>query len=132
MNGAEAREEELHHERRADRVREARVLGPWKGERGDSELPYTPKPLHLRRVDEAWRDDLFFRLEGNETMNGITQNHRASRDITRITPPASRHTSASRSKLPVRKLAPVCLASPGDLRKTKLGNGSPGRLRANL
>ena len=35
------------HVRRAERVREARVLGPWKHQRGEPELAHSTQALHL-------------------------------------------------------------------------------------
>ncbi len=75
VDRAQPREQELHHERRSDGVREARVLGPRKCERGHPELPDPPQPLQLGRVDEQLDDALLVALEGDEAVHGITKNH---------------------------------------------------------
>src|SRR5258708_30910612 len=75
MNRTKSREKKLHHERRAERMREPRVLGPWKCERRHPELPNTAKALHFGRVDERLDDALFVGLECHEPMNRIPQNH---------------------------------------------------------
>src|SRR4051812_34935163 len=83
MDRAEAREEQLHHERRTDGVREARVLRPRKCERRHSELTHATKPLKLRRIHERLHDALFFRLERDEAMHRITENHARARSFAR-------------------------------------------------
>ena len=75
VDGAEAREEELHHEGRADRVSEARVLRAGKRDRRDAELANAPKPLHLGRVEEELDDALLLGLEGDEPVDWVAKNH---------------------------------------------------------
>src|SRR5438128_954976 len=67
----EAREQELHHVRRADRVRESRVLRAGERIRRDAELTDATQALQLRRVHEARDDRLFFRLERHEAVHGV-------------------------------------------------------------
>ena len=87
---AEAREEQLHHVRRADRVREARVLGAGKRERRDAELPDAAEALHLRRVHEARDDALLVGLERDEAVHGVAEDHaRASAICGRRRAPSS-------------------------------------------
>ena len=69
VDRAEPREQELHHERRADGVGEARVLRPGKRERRHAELPHAAQALHLGRVDEQLDDPLLVRLERHEAVH---------------------------------------------------------------
>ena len=75
VDRAEAREEQLHHERGADGVREARVLGAGEGERRHAELADAAQALHLGRVDEARDDALLLRLERDEAVHRVAQDH---------------------------------------------------------
>jgi len=71
---SEPREEELHHVRGPDRMREPGVLRAWIGERGQPELADPAQPLHLSRAEEARYDRVFFAFERDEPMNRVTQD----------------------------------------------------------
>lgn len=74
--GAHAIEVALHHVRRADRVREARVLAARERQRGQPERPDPPQTLDLRTREQP-RDPPFSRAgERDQAVNGIAQDHR--------------------------------------------------------
>ena len=75
LNVSQARDEALHHERRADGVRKSRVVRARVGERREAELANAPEPLNLRRLEQANDDRLLCRLEGDEPVDRIAKNH---------------------------------------------------------
>jgi hypothetical protein len=58
-------------------VREPGVLRARKHERGEPELTHSTQTLDLARVEERQRESLFVALEGDETVDGISENHGA-------------------------------------------------------
>jgi hypothetical protein len=80
MNGAKPCEEQLHDERGAERVRESGVLGPGEGHGSDAELSNATEPLELGRRQEQLDDVLLLGLEGDEAVDGVSQDH-AGRSI---------------------------------------------------
>ena len=90
MDRAKSRDEQLHHERRANGVREPRVLCAGKRQRCHAELTDAAETLNLGRVDEELDDALFVRLERDEAVHGIAKDHpRASRVARRLSATAS-------------------------------------------
>ena len=89
MDRAQPREEQLHHERRAERVREAGVLGTRERDRRHAELAHPPQALHLGGVEEPLDDALLVALERDQTVDGIPEDHGTS---TVSTPPSSYQT----------------------------------------
>ena len=79
VQGAQARHQLLHHERRADRVGKTRVLGTRKRHAGDAELANTPQPLQLATLQKPHHQGFFFALEGHQSMNGISKDHASFR-----------------------------------------------------
>jgi hypothetical protein len=71
LNVAKAREQALHHERRADGVRKTRVIGARVSERSEPELSNAPQALDLFRFEEACDDRFLRRLERDEAMHWI-------------------------------------------------------------
>ncbi len=73
LDGPQAREEQLHHVRRAERVGEASVLRAGEGHVGDAELTHAAQALHLGRVEQLLDDALLLRLEGDEAVDRVAQ-----------------------------------------------------------
>jgi len=75
MNLSKPREQALHHERRAKRVGETGVLGTGERDGGDAELTHATKTLDLGGREEARDDLLFLRLERDEAVDRVAENH---------------------------------------------------------
>jgi hypothetical protein len=78
VDGTKALQQELHDECGSDRMGKPRMLRAGERQGCHAQLAYTPKALHFGRVHETRNDFLFLRLKGNETVNRIAKNHRAS------------------------------------------------------
>jgi hypothetical protein len=71
LDVAKPRDEPLHHERRADGMREARVIGARVRVRSEPKLSHATKALHFGRFKETDDDFLLGRLERDEPMHWI-------------------------------------------------------------
>ena len=71
--GQERVENALRHEGDADRVREARVLGPVKGQIQRAELADAAQPLELPRVDQVEDEPFPLLVEVDGTVDRIAQ-----------------------------------------------------------
>jgi len=78
MEFADPREQPRHDARRADGVREPRVIGARVGERRETELLDAPEALDLRGPEEQRDDGFFRRLEGNQAVDGVAQDQAPS------------------------------------------------------
>ena len=67
--------ERLHDVSGPDRVREARVFGTRKHERGEAKLPNTTEALDFGGIQERLNDPLRHALKGDQTVDRVPQDH---------------------------------------------------------
>ena len=88
MERAQSTNQSRHHVRRADRVREPRVLGAGKDEMRHPELLDAPEPLHLGGAEQLRNNPLLLGLERDQVVHRVAEEH-GSQNLDHPFPPVA-------------------------------------------
>jgi hypothetical protein len=97
LHRAQALDEAIHHVSASDCVCESCVLGPGEGKGSDAKLADAPEALHLGSGEQANHDRIFDRIERNQPVDGVAQDHveTSNSDVGSASSPVAKEVSVN-------------------------------------